>query len=41
MQILVSSDPELGRQQVRFAFCKSDRSLDEASRRLEKLKGLK
>jgi aspartate/methionine/tyrosine aminotransferase len=28
----------LGAQQVRFAFCKSDATLDEAARRLLKLK---
>jgi aspartate/methionine/tyrosine aminotransferase len=31
-------DPELGRQQVRFCFSKTDATLDEAARRLEKLK---
>lgn len=30
-------DPELGRQQVRFCFSKTDTTLDEAARRLEKL----
>jgi aminotransferase len=32
------SHPALGAQQVRFAFCKSDATLDEAARRLQKLK---
>ncbi len=32
------SDPANGRQQVRFAFCKTDATLDEAARRLEKLR---
>ncbi len=31
------SDPAAGSQQVRFAFCKTDATLDEAARRLEKL----
>ena len=31
------SHPSLGAQQVRFAFCKTDATLDEATRRLEKL----
>ena len=31
------SDPAAGSQQVRFAFCKSDATLDEAARRLSKL----
>jgi aminotransferase len=31
------SDPAAGSQQVRFAFCKSDATLDEAGRRLRKL----
>jgi len=33
------SDPARGRQQVRFCFCKTDATLDEAARRLGKLKG--
>jgi aminotransferase len=33
------SDPVRGRQQVRFCFCKTDATLDEAARRLGKLKG--
>ncbi len=32
------SDPALGSQQVRFTFCKTDATLDEAARRLKKLK---
>jgi aminotransferase len=32
-------DPARGAQQVRFAFCKTDPTLDEAIRRLEKLRG--
>ena len=32
-------DPVRGAQQVRFAFCKTDPTLDEAIRRLEKLRG--
>ena len=32
------SHPELGAHQVRFAFCKTDATLDEAARRLLKLK---
>ncbi len=32
------SDPASGRNQVRFAFCKRDSTLDEAARRLGKLK---
>src|SRR5438552_1027424 len=32
------SDPSLGRQQVRFCFSKTDATLDEAGRRLQKLK---
>ncbi len=32
------SHPALGAQQVRFAFCKTDATLDEAARRLQKLK---
>src|SRR5512141_1439071 len=32
------SDPAAGSQQVRFAFCKSDSTLDEADRRLRKLR---
>jgi aminotransferase len=32
------SHASLGEQQVRFAFCKSDATLDEAARRLQKLK---
>jgi aminotransferase len=32
------SDPTSGRQQVRFTFCKTDATLDEAARRLQKLK---
>ena len=31
------SDPNLGRQQVRFCFSKTDATLDGASRRLQKL----
>jgi aspartate/methionine/tyrosine aminotransferase len=31
-------DPSLGSQQVRFCFCKTDQTLDEAARRLEKLR---
>ncbi len=31
-------DPAAGRQQVRFAFCKKDATIDEAARRLQKLK---
>lgn len=31
------SNPSLGSQQVRFCFCKTDATLDEAARRLEKL----
>jgi len=30
-------DPRDGAQQVRFAFCKKDETLEEAARRLEKL----
>jgi aminotransferase len=30
-------DPALGAQQVRFAFCKTEATLDEALRRLAKL----
>jgi len=30
-------DPRDGSQQVRFAFCKQDKTLDEAARRLQKL----
>jgi aspartate/methionine/tyrosine aminotransferase len=33
------SDPASGSQQVRFTFCKTDPTLDEASRRLQGLKG--
>jgi aminotransferase len=33
------SDPTSGSQQVRFAFCKTDATLDEAARRLCKLRG--
>ena len=33
------SEPAMGAQQVRFAFCKSDATLDEAERRLRKLRG--
>jgi aminotransferase len=33
------SDPSAGSQQVRFAFCKQDSTLDEAERRLKKLRG--
>ncbi len=33
------SDPARGRQQVRFCFCKTDATLDEAARRLGKPKG--
>ncbi len=32
------SDPALGNQQVRFAFCKTEATLDEAARRLQRLK---
>jgi aminotransferase len=32
------SDAASGRQQVRFAFCKTDATLDEAARRLERLR---
>ncbi len=32
------SDPSLGSQQVRFCYCKRDETLDEAARRLQKLK---
>src|SRR5947209_20048087 len=32
-------DPRDGAQQVRFAFCKRDQTLDEAARRLRKLQG--
>jgi len=32
------SDPSSGRQQVRFTFCKTDATLDEAARRLRKLR---
>jgi aminotransferase len=32
------SDPALGSRQVRFCFCKTDTTLDEAARRLQKLK---
>ncbi len=31
-------EPEFGKQQVRFTYCKQDATLDEALRRLEKLK---
>jgi aminotransferase len=31
-------DPKDGAQQVRFAFCKKDETLDEAARRLTKLR---
>ena len=31
-------DPRDGSQQVRFAFCKKDETLDEAARRLQKLR---
>jgi aminotransferase len=31
-------DPAMGAQQVRFAFCKTDATLDEAVRRLGKLR---
>jgi aminotransferase len=31
-------DPRDGAQQVRFAFCKRDETLDEAARRLKKLR---
>ncbi len=34
------SDPAAGRNQVRFAFCKRDSTLDEAARRLGKVKGV-
>lgn len=33
------SDPSSGKQQVRFTFCKTDATLDEAARRLRKLRG--
>lgn len=33
------NDPISGSQQVRFTFCKTDATLDEAARRLKKLKG--
>ena len=33
------NDPVSGSQQVRFTFCKTDATLDEAARRLKKLKG--
>ncbi len=33
------SDPASGSRQVRFTFCKTDATLDEAARRLRKLKG--
>ena len=33
------SQAETGSQQVRFTFCKTDATLDEAARRLQKLKG--
>ena len=32
------NDPRDGAQQVRFAFCKRDETLDEAARRLKKLR---
>jgi aminotransferase len=32
------NDPRDGAKQVRFAFCKRDQTLDEAARRLRKLK---
>jgi len=32
------SRPEMGRQEVRFAFCKTDDMLREAAKRLKKLK---
>jgi aspartate/methionine/tyrosine aminotransferase len=32
------NDPRDGRNQVRFAFCKREQTLDEAARRLQKLK---
>jgi aspartate/methionine/tyrosine aminotransferase len=32
------SDPSSGKQQVRFTFCKTDATLDEAARRLRKLR---
>ncbi len=35
------NDPRCGSQQVRFAFCKQDETLDEAARRLKKLKARK
>jgi aspartate/methionine/tyrosine aminotransferase len=35
------NDPRDGAQQVRFAFCKRDETLDEAGRRLRKLRALK
>jgi aminotransferase len=31
-------DPKLGAQQVRFAFCKKDATLDEAAKRLAKIR---
>jgi aminotransferase len=34
-------DPRDGAQQVRFAFCKRDETLDDAARRLKKLKSRK
>ena len=34
------SDPALGRQQVRFCFSKTDTTLNEAARRLQRLKRL-
>ncbi len=33
------SDPASGSRQVRFAFCKTNATIDEAARRLERLKG--
>jgi aspartate/methionine/tyrosine aminotransferase len=32
------NDPRDGARQVRFAFCKRDQTLDEAARRLRKLR---
>ena len=32
------NDPRDGARQIRFAFCKRDETLDEAARRLRKLK---
>src|SRR5216683_283055 len=35
------NDPRDGRRQVRFAFCKRDETLDEAGKRLQRLRGTK